>query len=124
MLRRASQRHLSIFAEKIPDLTPTQFAALARLVELGSVSQNELGRQTAMDAATIKGVVDRLKARGLAATTPDPVDQRRLLVNATPDGDTLFAAIAEAAAAITEQTLAPLNRKERAQFLALLKKLA
>ena len=61
LLRRVSQRHLGIFAERIPDLTATQFAALAKLCEVGPVSQNELGRRTAMDAATIKGVIDRLR---------------------------------------------------------------
>jgi len=39
------------------DLTPTRFAAMAKLLEHGSLSQNELGRMTAMDIATIKGVV-------------------------------------------------------------------
>jgi hypothetical protein len=63
-LRQAQQRHTTIFAAKmIEDLTPTQWAALAKLRELGDCSQNHLGRLTAMDAATIKGVVDRLTAR-------------------------------------------------------------
>ncbi len=47
ILRKASQRHLSIFAELVPDLTSMQFAALAKLFELGPVSQNGLGRETA-----------------------------------------------------------------------------
>ncbi|MFC3117565.1 MarR family winged helix-turn-helix transcriptional regulator [Jhaorihella thermophila] len=80
LMRRANQRHLAIFARSIPDLTPTQFAALARLCELERVSQNALGRATAMDAATIKGVVDRLRARGLVEVTPDEVDQRRVVL--------------------------------------------
>ena len=72
-LRRAGQRHAAIFAEHMgDDLTPTQWAALVKLAELHSVSQNLLGRETAMDAATIKGVVDRLCKRGLLATAPRP----------------------------------------------------
>ncbi len=35
-----------------------------RLLEVGPCSQNQLGRLTAMDAATIKGVTDRLIQRG------------------------------------------------------------
>ena len=61
-LRRANQRHVAIFARHVDGLTPTQFAALAKLHELGSLSQNKLGRLTAMDSATIKGVVERLSA--------------------------------------------------------------
>ena len=79
LLRQASQRHTAIFAVRMmDDLTPTQWAALARLNERGPCSQNLLGRLTAMDAATIKGVVDRLVSRGLAETRPDPQDTRSI----------------------------------------------
>ena len=57
VLRRVTQRHLALFAQAIPDVTTTQMAVLARLAQLGPQSQNALGRETAMDAATIKGVV-------------------------------------------------------------------
>ena len=39
-----------------------------------------------MDVATIKGVIDRLTARGLTETSPDPEDGRRLLVSLTRAG--------------------------------------
>ena len=39
-----------------------------------------------MDAATVKGVIDRLKARGLVDLTKHEVDKRRLLVSLTPEG--------------------------------------
>ena len=61
MLRLAQQRHTTIFASlMIEELTPTQWAAIAKLKEIGPSSQNLLGRLTAMDGATIKGVIDRL----------------------------------------------------------------
>ncbi|MBN9002075.1 MAG: MarR family transcriptional regulator, partial [Rhizobiales bacterium] len=81
ILRQVSQRHTSIFAASIgSQLTATQWAALSKLAEAGPCSQNQLGRLTAMDVATIKGVIDRLTARGLTETGPDPRDGRRLLV--------------------------------------------
>jgi MarR family transcriptional regulator, lower aerobic nicotinate degradation pathway regulator len=123
LLRRATQRHLAIFAGLIPVLTPTQFAALARLAELGPTSQNALGRATAMDAATIKGVIDRLRQRGLVASTRDPDDQRRIHVAATPAGLALFADLQARAFQISRDTLAPLTPREQAQFLALLAKI-
>lgn len=123
VLRRATQRHLAIFADRIPGLTATQFAALAKLCELGQVSQNELGRQTAMDAATIKGVIDRLRKRGYVTTRPDHNDLRRLFVEPNAAGIQAFADCIAAAHAITEQTLAPLSRKEKALFLELLRKI-
>jgi len=79
ILRQVWQRHATIFAREIGiNLTPTQWAALAKLTETGPCSQNQLGRLTAMDVATIKGVIDRLTARGLTETSPDPEDGRRL----------------------------------------------
>src|ERR1035441_5001577 len=56
MLRVALQRHTSIFTTRmIEGLTQTQFAALAKLAEVGPCSQNHLGRLIYLDAATIKG---------------------------------------------------------------------
>src|SRR5689334_24617998 len=63
-LRLAHQRHCALFAERIGDaeLTPTQWAALAKLWQTGPTSQNRLGRLTGMDASTIRGVVNRLRS--------------------------------------------------------------
>ena len=84
ILRQVSQRHAMIFSRDIgAELTPTQWAALAKLAETGPCSQNQLGRLTAMDVATIKGVIDRLTARGLTETSADPEDGRRLRVSLT-----------------------------------------
>jgi len=123
LLRRATQRHLAIFFEHLPDMTSTQFAALAKLCEVGRVSQNELGRRIAMDAATVKGVVDRLRARGFAETKKDPEDQRRLLVSPTSQGQAAFENYRHAAARITRETLSPLDDAEAERLLVLLAKL-
>lgn len=123
LLRKATQRHLTIFAGLIPALTPTQFAVLAKLCELGPVSQNALGRQTAMDAATVKGVVDRLRHKGLVASTRDPDDQRRILLAATEAGRAAFDTLRDHAHRITAETLAPLGPAERRSFLSMLARL-
>jgi len=124
-LRQAQQRHTTIFAAKmVEDLTPTQWAALAKLREVGDCSQNHLGRLTAMDAATIKGVIDRLTARGFTAIRPDPRDGRRILVALTPPGLDLYDRAAPIAARITDETLGPLDVEERSTLVALLRRLA
>lgn len=124
LLRQVSQRHAVLFAEGIGcDLTPTQWAALAKLAERGPTSQNLLGRRTAMDAASIKGVVDRLTRRGLVETRSDPEDGRRLLVALTRAGQTLVEATEPGALAVSEATLAPLGPDERLMLCALLGKL-
>ncbi|MFO1132930.1 MAG: MarR family transcriptional regulator [Hyphomicrobiales bacterium] len=124
-LRRAGQRHAAIFADRITDqLTPTQWAALVKLVEFDSLSQNLLGRETAMDAATIKGVVDRLLKRGFVATAPDPGDGRRMRVSITREGRAAVARGVAAATSITADTLKPLDAAERRQLLELLRRIA
>jgi MarR family transcriptional regulator, lower aerobic nicotinate degradation pathway regulator len=124
LLRQAQQRHTNIFAAlMIEELTPTQWAVLAKLRECGPCSQNLLGRQTAMDAATIKGVIDRLTKRGVTATTADPADGRRLMVALTPEGEAIFARGKPMAERITVATLEPLSAAERETFVALLRRL-
>jgi DNA-binding MarR family transcriptional regulator len=124
ILRQVWQRHAAIFTRDIGiNLTPPQWAALAKLNETGPCSQNQLGRLTAMDVATIKGVIDRLTARGLTETSPDPQDGRRLLVSLTRAGQEMAEKIAPNALAISKETLAPLDTKEREILIGLLNKL-
>ncbi len=123
ILRRVTQRHLAIFSEAIPQVTTTQFAVLARLRQLGPLSQNLLGRETAMDAATIKGVVDRLTRQGYVTTAPDPEDRRRLTVALSAEGEALYAQVVGKALAVSASTLDPLSASERATLTALLLRL-
>ena len=124
VLRKANQRHLAIFSARIGDLTPPQFAALAKLKEIGETSQNQLGSLIAMDAATVKGVIDRLRARGLVEIGKDGTDKRRLLVSLTAEGRDLIERMVPAAVAITGETLAPLTRREATTLLRLLGRIA
>lgn len=124
ILRKAHQRHVAIFAARIGDLTPPQFAALARLREAGETSQNQLGALVAMDAATIKGVIDRLKARGLVTLTRHAGDRRRLMVGLTAEGREAVDRLLPLAKAITAETLAPLSAREAETLTKLLAKIA
>jgi DNA-binding MarR family transcriptional regulator len=126
LLRRAHQRHVALFLEQSSGhgLTPTQFAALYKAVEQGKVTQNLLGRLTAMDPATIQGVVRRLSARGLLRRTHDPMDRRTAVLIATEAGIALIGRSVACAQRSHDAALAPLTAAERAQLLALLRKLA
>ena len=118
------QRHAAIFASGVGcGLTPTQWAALAKLHEAGPLSQNRLGRATAMDAATVKGVVDRLTRRGLLAAGPDAADGRRLLVALTAEGEAWVRRLTPHAHAVTAETLAPLAPEEQRTLVSLLLRL-
>jgi len=124
LMRVAMQRHTAIFtARMIEGLTQTQFAALAKLYEVGPCSQNHLGRLIYLDAATIKGVVDRLSARGFVTALADPKDRRRRAVALSERGRQVTEAAMSVAAEITAATLTPLTAEEQRQLTRLLKKL-
>jgi len=124
LMRVAMQRHTAIFmSQMIGGLTQTQFAALAKLYEVGACSQNHLGRLIYLDAATIKGVVDRLSGRGFVTALADPNDRRRRAVALSERGRQVTEAAQLAAAEITAATLAPLTAEEQRLLVRLLKKL-
>ena len=125
LLRRAHQRATAIFQTTVgdPQLTPTQFAAVIKLYDEGELSQNHLGRLTAMDPATIQGVCRRLTERGFVEARPDPDDRRRSLLRLTPTGTALIDTMVVDGKAVTDKTLEPLTAEERRTFLALLQRL-
>ena len=123
LLRRAHQRHVAIFTSNITDLTPPQFAALVRLREIGETSQNQLGALIAMDAATVKGVIDRLNARGLVEIEKSEADKRRLMVRLTQEGRRVVEELIPCAAATSRETLSPLSKREAATLIKLLSKI-
>jgi DNA-binding MarR family transcriptional regulator len=124
LMRVAMQRHTSIFTSRMVEgLTQTQFAALAKLYEVGPCSQNYLGRLIYLDAATIKGVVDRLHARGFLTALNDQKDRRRRAVTLTDRGRQVTEAAMKVAAEITAATLTPLTTEEQRLVAKLLRKL-
>jgi DNA-binding MarR family transcriptional regulator len=124
LLRIAMQRHTSIFmSSMVEELTPTQFAVMAKLREVGPDSQNHLGRLVYLDAATIKGVVDRLGLRGFVATEADPNDRRRRAVSLTEEGSRVIEKAIDVAVDVTAKTLRPLTGDEQRTLTRLLKKM-
>lgn len=124
LLRRAHQRHVGIFTAAIDGtLTPQQFTVLARLNETKRISQNELGRRTAMDQSTINGVVQRLLTRGLVAKTKCNTDKRMILLTLTDAGREILARVIPSARESSKRTLVPLTQAEQDQLLGLLRRI-
>lgn len=124
LLRRANQRHLGIFNSHMGnELTAQQFAVLAKMHEVGETSQNELGRQTAMDQSTINGVIQRLMKRGLVDKCKSETDRRMLILRLTDAGEALFLSILPEAFEITEETFAPLGERDRKTLVRLLRQI-
>lgn len=119
LLRRAYQRHLAIFQANAgdPQLTAVQFSTLCALKDSGPQSQGELVKATSVDQGTIRGIIDRLKNRGLIAFSKDGADARKVIVSITAAGLQLLEAVVPHARDVTELTLKPLNPAERMALL-------
>lgn len=126
LLRRAYQRHVAVFQETMPDsrLTGAQFSVLCVLRDYGSVSMSEICRATAIDQATVRGIIERLKVRQLIATSADAVDRRKVIVALEPAGAALLEQVTPAAHRVSELTMAQLNGAERVALVYLLRKIA
>lgn len=124
LLRRAHQRHGALFASfsNAIGLTPTQFAVMVRLLEEGQTTQNRLGRLVALDTATIQGVMQRLIGRGLAQSGRDPMDRRAVILSLTDAGKAVLHEAMQHGREANEALLSPLNEAERAQLVALLRR--
>lgn len=92
LLRVCHQKSIAVFNMYAPHgLSAPRFAALAALAKSdGPMPQNRLGRMIAADAATIKGIVDRLRACGAVDTAANPADRRQRLVSLTDSGRQMY----------------------------------
>ncbi|WP_249975539.1 MarR family winged helix-turn-helix transcriptional regulator [Vreelandella olivaria] len=125
LLRKAYQRHIAIFQRHSCDkqLTAIQFVTLCTVMERGPSSLTDIVNATAIDPATIRGVIKRLKARGWITLTTDPKDQRKVMVVITEPGAVLVEDMVPNAKLISDQTMRNLNPAERVALMHLLEKM-
>ncbi len=121
LLRKANQRHRLIFSTEVDnEIAPAQFSVLAKLHEIGAVSQNQLGRLIALDSATVKGVVERLLAAGYVRRERSPDDARLRIIQLTDEGSATIERLLPVADRITGLTLAPLSERDAETLVRLL----
>jgi MarR family transcriptional regulator, lower aerobic nicotinate degradation pathway regulator len=122
MIRRAHQRATFYFQQVMNcrDLTPTQQAALATLLKHGELSQNHLGRLTAMDPSTISIVVRKLLKNGLIERGGSRKDQRLAMLRLTDAGERYSIDRLAESMEVARRVLAPLSPAERRTLLDLL----
>lgn len=125
LLRRAYQRHAAIFQEHISDsqLTVTQFVTLCAIRDHGTSSLSDIVKVTAIDQATTRGIIERLKAKKLIVLSHDTEDRRKVLVSLSATGVKLVGASVPLAMQITEATYGKLNAAERVALSFLLRKM-
>lgn len=125
LLRKAYQRHLAIFQKLAcdPQLTSVQFVTLCALRDHGASTQTDLIRATGIDQATIRGIIERLRKRGLIHSSSDSSDRRKVIVQLAPEGRALLERMIPCAVTVSELTMADLDPVERAALMLILRKM-
>ena len=101
----------------------SDFAVLEVLLHKGPMAVNAIGSTIRLTSGSISTAIDRLEAKGLVERRDDPGDRRSHVVHLTPEGRKLITCAFAAHAAAMEEAASGLSLKERAQAIALLKKL-
>jgi len=122
-IRRLHQIAVAIFLQETEahGLTPVQYGALQTVANAPGLDQRTLARTIGLDTSTIGGVVDRLEARGLLLRNASPDDRRVRLLTLTAAGRELLAAAVPSMLRAQERMLEPLPKRERAEFLRMLR---
>jgi DNA-binding MarR family transcriptional regulator len=122
LIRLAHQRATALFQKAFEgySVTPTQSAVLATLLRYGAMSQNNLGRLTAIDTATLSPMMRRLQDFGFIERIPSDEDQRVNLVKLTEKGVDFALEVLPIAKRVSDEVLAPLKPRDRQRFLEML----
>lgn len=107
-------------------LTSWEFDVLAVLRRSGEPfrqSPKLLVRQTMVSSGTMTNRIDRMVERGLVTRLTDPNDGRGVLVEMTPQGQTLVDAAMTRLSDAEERMLGSMPRSERERLAALLRRL-
>jgi DNA-binding MarR family transcriptional regulator len=126
LLAQLGAHAAAAFAERIRplELTPPQAGVLRRLGQFPGQSQRGLADALGMHAPRLVALIDELEDRGLVARDRDPDDRRNYAISLTDEGRRLLTELARVAREHELAIAAALDDDERAQLLALLRRLA
>ncbi|HEX7043013.1 MAG TPA: MarR family transcriptional regulator [Burkholderiales bacterium] len=122
-IRRLQQIAVAIFLQEAETvgITPVQYAVLQQIANSPGIDQRTLARTAALDTSTLAGVVDRLEARGLVMRNASPDDRRVRLLTLTDAGLALLESAVPRMLRAQERILEPLRKRERAEFMRLVR---
>ena len=104
------------------NLTAVQAMVLNFLGQEDEITAVELGKRTALDSATLTGVLDRLETAGILERTRHPDDRRAINICLTDQGHALASEVYATGITANETFLSILEAKERTMLHALLDK--
>jgi MarR family transcriptional regulator, temperature-dependent positive regulator of motility len=128
LIRRLNQISVALFTQRMAKvgltLTPVQYAVLSGIRAHPGVDQATLAGLVAYDRATLGKVIDRLESRALVRRTTSPSDRRAKALTLSDAGRALLDIADPHVRAVQPDILAGLDKAERADFLAMLSKIA
>jgi DNA-binding MarR family transcriptional regulator len=104
-------------------LTPLQYGAMLHLSKITGkpgIEQNSLAERINIDRNTASLLVEQLVQKGLVERRVNGADRRARLLSLTPAGETLYARLRPAHAALNKDILAPITPHERKILIELL----
>ena len=126
LIRRLHQLSTQLFATHARaagfDITPVQFAAMDALRDNPGIDQAGVAELIAYDRATIGGVINRLKAKGLVVRAVSREDRRAREVRLTEEGIRVLDAVSPMVEAVQDAILERLTSDERTLFMTLARK--
>ena len=125
--RLFSRKHIGHGQAPSPDHPPVHgphAPCPVTLPERRASRHRQSGQLAAIDPSTTKGVVDRLKQRGLIEVASSPKDRRKTIISISAKGAELVEDMVEPGHRVTEDIMAPLNPAERVALVYLLSKIS
>jgi MarR family 2-MHQ and catechol resistance regulon transcriptional repressor len=101
----------------------SDFAALEVLLHKGPTPVNTIGELVHLSSGSITAAIDRLEQKSLVERCTDPADRRARVVHLTEVGRKLIECAFQDHAAAMDAATSGLTTAERAEAIALLKKL-
>ncbi len=110
-------------SHRSPDLSVPQFRALRYVSRHAGASLSDVAEHLGLTLPSTSKLVNRLVERGLLTRANAPDDRRRMVLEITPDGQTVLNAAAQATHARLMEQLAALSAEERTAVLAAMRSL-
>ncbi|MGB7189732.1 MAG: MarR family transcriptional regulator [Acidobacteriaceae bacterium] len=104
-------------------LCQSDFGVMEALLHKGPLSVRALGEKVLLTSGSMTAAIDRLERRGWVARRNDPADRRSRIVRLMPEGRKTIQALFRSHQRDMERAAAALTRSERAELIALLRKL-
>ena len=104
-------------------MTSVEWRTLAPLGRGGPMSASRISEETVMDKSNVSRAVQRLIDRRLVRRTPDAADRRRMVVELTPEGRSLYDAMSATSQDRQDRLISVLTAAERREFDRLLRKI-